>query len=457
MTDENGILKELAQQARDELAETELPSDLKGFDPALAERILQRLAEDSVAADDGSPATTGDSGGHGGIKKLVQASFSKLWRKTRPRRVPTWPIVLAYGTGVALAASLGLVLLGEGSRRSYQLGPNTSLNAPLLGSSTEEPRSKAAAPFLGSTSSSSFRKPSDFRTPEWGLSGEDRRPAGTTVTFGDDGPPAPKPPHSNNWVAPSTVSSRPAAALVQQTRPKSSGLVGMGVSQPSSATGIDEAPDGGPQASQAEASNATPSSRSMVASAAEPAPGKAGEAQTLFDEAVKLMRADHYAEACLKLEASQRLAPAIGTLLYLALCNEREGRLVAASTYYLEAQRMARAAGLEKQEALARERASVVASRLSRVAIETEGVGETPGLRISLDGANIGHESWSTPIPADVGIHTLRATAPGKKSWETTVQVAADAGITRVRVPALEGDVAVVRPNDGLADHDRRR
>ena len=49
-------------------------------------------------------------------------------------------------------------------------------------------------------------------------------------------------------------------------------------------------------------------------------------AQAQFDEARKLLKMGDTAAACDKLAESQRLEPAVGTLLNLATCYEKLGR-----------------------------------------------------------------------------------------------------------------------------------
>ncbi len=72
-------------------------------------------------------------------------------------------------------------------------------------------------------------------------------------------------------------------------------------------------------------------------------PASASEASNLFDEAVRLLDQKRYAEACKKLERSQELEPAAGTLLNLGGCYESLGDKRKALVIFHEAKESARA------------------------------------------------------------------------------------------------------------------
>src|SRR5262245_3168255 len=98
--------------------------------------------------------------------------------------------------------------------------------------------------------------------------------------------------------------------------------------------------------------------------------GDKAAAETLFTEGRTLMQAGRYDVACDNLAESQRLDPAVGTLLNLADCREHQGRTATAWAIWLEAAAAARTAGQAERESLARQRAEALKTRLVTLTIE---------------------------------------------------------------------------------------
>lgn len=161
-------------------------------------------------------------------------------------------------------------------------------------------------------------------------------------------------------------------------------------------------------------------------------------AQALFDQAKKAMSAHRYPEACPKLEESLRLQEAVGTLLNLADCYEKEGKLASAWSRFLEVATKARAAGQSARARIGRDRAAALAPKLSNLVVDVA-ASRADGLEIRRDGTLVGEAEWGSAIPADAGTHTIDATAPGRKPWSETVLVTDGATTARVSVPDLEG------------------
>ncbi len=174
-------------------------------------------------------------------------------------------------------------------------------------------------------------------------------------------------------------------------------------------------------------------------------PQDAALAQSLFDEGRRSMIAGTFAAACPKLAESERLDPALGTLLNLAVCNERLGKTASAWAEYRDAESMAKREGRAEREAYAHERATAIEARLSHLVILRAPGNVDHGLEVRIDGDAMGEAAFGTAVPVDPGVHQIDVHAAGKKTWSATVTVAAMADRETIDVPALD-DVAEAPP-----------
>lgn len=159
-----------------------------------------------------------------------------------------------------------------------------------------------------------------------------------------------------------------------------------------------------------------------------------------FSEALAMMEAKRYAEACALFEESQRLAPGGGTLLNLADCYQELGRFAKASETFTEARDQAQRTGNVARQQVAQKRIEALAPRLAHVVVMVaDGVLDAaPGLSVALDGAELPSSEWARPKAVDPGAHVVRVTAPGRQTREIALPALA-AGATRtIEVPPLE-------------------
>ncbi|NUP11650.1 MAG: hypothetical protein HOW73_36860 [Polyangiaceae bacterium] len=175
---------------------------------------------------------------------------------------------------------------------------------------------------------------------------------------------------------------------------------------------------------------------------AEPTAEERAAAEALFREAKGLAIDGKTPEACIKFAESQRLDPKTGTLVYLATCHEDEGKTATAWVEFSEASRQAGRAGQKEREAHARQRAEELEKTLSKVVIRPV---DGAGLTLEIDGREV--RTFGSPIPFDPGTLVVEASAPGKRSWSTTIEVPKGPSVVTVDVPRLEDlPVAPVKP-----------
>jgi hypothetical protein len=179
---------------------------------------------------------------------------------------------------------------------------------------------------------------------------------------------------------------------------------------------------------------------------AEPSADDKARATVLFQEGRALMSGGQIAEACPKLQESQRLDPGGGTILNLALCHEREGRLARSWSEFKEALMTARRDGRPDRELEAANQVAALEPRLSRLTIVVPAGAQVVGLLIESDGGEVSRGAWSTAIPIDGGAHVVRATAPGRDPFVTTVIIGNEWDSRTVEIPVLATPVVVVSP-----------
>lgn len=176
---------------------------------------------------------------------------------------------------------------------------------------------------------------------------------------------------------------------------------------------------------------------------AEPSKEDVDRADALFREAQIAMQKGQVSEACAKFAESQKLDPANGTMLNLAVCHEKEGKY---GTAYKELQELLGILATSKnpddreRARLANERLRVVEKKVSRVTFDVSLLPSDASL--TLDDEKVADTAGAVVV--DPGSHTVEATAPGKKPGKKTFEVS-EPGTTTVKLDALE-DVAPPPP-----------
>jgi hypothetical protein len=168
-----------------------------------------------------------------------------------------------------------------------------------------------------------------------------------------------------------------------------------------------------------------------------PAAAEGPKPEVLFREGKRLLKQGKVAEACEKVEASERLDATFSHEFVLAECRERNGQLATASAWFVKAADRAHATrGYGAREREARRRIAKLEPRIGHLQIVVDNLVED--LVISRDDAVLEPEAWNRRVAIDPGTYKISAQAPGHRSWSTDVEVAGDD--QTVEVPELELD-----------------
>lgn len=176
-------------------------------------------------------------------------------------------------------------------------------------------------------------------------------------------------------------------------------------------------------------------SASLAAAQPEPA-GSTAVAEVMFQQARELFKQQQYAEACPRFAESQRLEPKLGTLLNLAVCHEKLGKIATAWAEYTSALTVAHREQRKDREDFAREQVAALERRIAHVSLQIKV--PPADLVVSLDDQPLDHTALNTPLPIDPGAHRITATAPGKIPWSKAIEASAERAEIPVTIPPLE-------------------
>jgi len=181
------------------------------------------------------------------------------------------------------------------------------------------------------------------------------------------------------------------------------------------------------------------------------APAPSSEAEQRFRRGQSLLQAGRVADACREFEESQRLEPALGTLLNMANCHERLERLLLAMREFQEAASAAHAAGITDVESFARERASTLAREIPSLEVRVDRATAPAGLSVRVGSMLIAPPEWGIPRPVEPGRYRIEATAPGRVSFQKELTLARGSGRLIVHIPNLP-EAAPATESDSPSD-----
>ncbi|HTV19005.1 MAG TPA: hypothetical protein VMG12_10050 [Polyangiaceae bacterium] len=175
-------------------------------------------------------------------------------------------------------------------------------------------------------------------------------------------------------------------------------------------------------------------------SAAQTAPGAARDlpaAESLYEAGKQLILDGRCELAVERLQASQSLDPAVGTLLLIGHCQEQLGKTASAWAAFRSARSLAQSLRQADREQIADTRARALEPRLARIEIELPAAVDTVSWSIREDGRELPRALIGVALPVDPGPREIRVSAPGYEPFVTPVVIADAPAVTRVRIPPL--------------------
>ncbi|HEX2873748.1 MAG TPA: hypothetical protein VHP33_20975 [Polyangiaceae bacterium] len=127
-------------------------------------------------------------------------------------------------------------------------------------------------------------------------------------------------------------------------------------------------------------------------------------AEALFEQARAAMAAGSYDIACARFRDSDKLDPAVGTRFNLADCEEKRGRVATAWSLFRGV--LAELAEDDDRRPIAQARIEALEPRLPYLTMRRDQA-TPPGVRVRVDGVELGEGSFGVTLPMDPGAHDL--------------------------------------------------
>jgi hypothetical protein len=148
--------------------------------------------------------------------------------------------------------------------------------------------------------------------------------------------------------------------------------------------------------------------------------GNAAAAEALFNQARTAMSAKDYDTACQRFAESNRLDPAVGTLLNLGTCEAARGRVATAWELFRAAYEKL-PPGDPRRE-FAKKHADELEPRLPKLTLSLAS-GAPPDTSVQEGDASYSGAAFGVPLPIDPGPHSFVVTAAGHQPSTVTVEL----------------------------------
>jgi len=169
--------------------------------------------------------------------------------------------------------------------------------------------------------------------------------------------------------------------------------------------------------------------------AAQGSPTDAAAAEALFRAGRELMDQGKYTRACDQFKASYELERAGGTLLNLALCHEKEGRIATAWLEYQQAEADAIRDQRDDREVFAQEHMAALRPRLPKILLTVDA--PVPNMAVKVGDFEVPPASFGLELPFDPGTYEVVVEAPGFRTWRRSF-VMKERSLLPISVPPLQ-------------------